>query len=305
MISLFILNFFLINLFVGVLCDHFIQARDNNSPEKIYFISDQQQKWIQYQQILVKIKPLRQALSPSNKIRLYIHKIVNSSYFDAFLVFCIFSNIVILSLNYEGSSTYYDTTLENINYLFTLIFIIEFILKIIALGPKLYLDSSWNKLDLFIVVSSILEIFMSVFFNTSHNFLRIGPQIIRIFRVIRVTRVFKLIKKFKGLQRLIETLILITPSILNLGTLYLLIFFIYAIIGVFFYKGVTNGNVVDEYNNFQNVFYAIVTLFRMVTGENWWFIMFDCTRAPPGCKDGCGNGKLSFTILSILRDFLN
>lgn len=241
----------------------------------------------------MKIKPLRESLTPTNRIRLSVHKIIFSSYFDSFLVVCIFCNIVILSLNYEGSSQNYDSTLEDINYLFTSIFILEFALKIVALGPKIYLDSNWNRLDLFIVVSSIIEIFVSFVFNTSHSFLRIGPQIIRIFRVLRVTRMFKLIKKFKGLQKLIEALILVMPSILNVGTLYLLIFFIYAIIGVFLYKDVTTGIVVDEYNNFENVFFSIVTLFRMVTGENWWIIMFDCYHLPPDCIENvnCGNGN--------------
>lgn len=276
-----------------MLCDHFIKARENNSPEKLYLVSEEQQKWIHYQQILVKIKPLRESLTPTNRVRLYFHQLINSSFFEGFLVLCIISNIITLSLNYEGSSQNYESILETINFVFTSIFICEFVIKMIALGPKVYLDSNWNKLDLFIVVSSITEIFMSVVFNTSHSFLRVGPQIIRIFRVLRVTRIFKLIKKFKGLKKLIETLILIAPVILNLGTLYLLIFFIYAIIGVFMFKDVLTGEIIDEYNNFQNVFYASVTLYRMVTGENWWIIMFDCFHTEEDCqiKSNCGNGN--------------
>ena len=211
-------------------------------------------------------------------------------------MFCIIANIVVLSLNYEGSSKSYDMALENVNYMFTSIFLAEFLIKIIALGPQLYLDSNWNKLDFFIVISSFIEIILNFAFNTAQSFLRIGPQIVRIFRVLRITRIFKLIKRLKGLRKLIETLIVILPSILNLGSLYLLVFFIYAIVGVYLYKDVIEGKTIDEYNNFHNVFSAGITLFRMVTGENWWGFMFDCFHLPPNCVPDktCGNGFFLF-----------
>lgn len=270
------MNFFLINLFVGVLCDQFIKTKYNYSPEKLYFLSEYQQKWLQYQQLLIKTRPLTQGLVSKNSFRILLYRIVNSSYFDGFLVFCILGNIVILALNYDGSSENYVSILEFINYLFTGVFLVEFLLKISAFGTSLYFQSNWNLFDLFIVISSIIEILLSNILKTSHSFLRIGPQIIRIFRVLRVTRIFKLIKKLKSLQKLIETLVLALPSILNLGLLYLLVFFIYAILGVFLFKDVNSGKVFDDYNNFQNIIYASVLLFRMVTGEGWWDFMFDC-----------------------------
>lgn len=293
MISLFILNFFLINLFVGVLCEHFLKAKDNNSPEKIYFVTNQQQKWIQYQLILLKIKPLSQTLTHTNLISLCVHKIVISNFFEIFSVVCTVSNIIILSMNYDGSSISYRNVLENINYIFTAIFIIELILKVIAFGLKNYLDSNWNKLDLFIVISSIIDLFINLFFNNTNSFFHVGPQIIRIFRVLRVIRIFKIIKKLKGLQKLIEILISALPSLFNLWILYCLVFFIYAILGVFLFQDVKTGNFIDEYNHFQNVFAAVFTLFRMVTGENWWNFMFDCYRLPPNCEENktCGNGN--------------
>ena len=45
------------------------------------------------------------------------------------------------------------------NYIFTAIFIVEAILKIIALGWS-YFGTSWNKFDFFVVISSILDILL-------------------------------------------------------------------------------------------------------------------------------------------------
>ena len=130
------------------------------------------------------------------------------------------------------------------------------------------------------------------------SFLRVGPQIIRIFRVLRVTRVLKLVRKLQSLSKLIETLISALPSIANVGALYLLVYYIFAILGVFFYGNIT-GNVIDSYNNFQNVWYSFVTCFRMVTGENWWVIMYDCYRTDSACVPGqtCGNGLKNFVFM--------
>lgn len=49
-----------------------------------------------------------------------------------------------MGLNYEGSSDYYNSVLEGINYFFTSIFFLESLLKIIALGFKGYWVSGWN-----------------------------------------------------------------------------------------------------------------------------------------------------------------
>lgn len=259
-----------------MLCHQFIKARDNYSPEKLFYLSKDQQKWVEYQQLLLKTKPLTNELSPTNRIRITIYRIVTSSYFDMLIVFCILGNIIVLALNYDGSSKNYELILDLVNYLFTIIFSIELLLKLFAYGPSLYFECNWNKLDVFIVVISLFEIIFSRVFQSSHSFLRVGPQIMRVFRVLRVTRILKLIKKLNGLQKLIETLIVALPSILNLGGLYVLVFFIYAILGVFFFQDIGKGKAFDEYNNFNNVFFAFVLLFRMVTGENWWMFMFDC-----------------------------
>ena len=78
------------------------------------------------------------------------------------------------------------------NYAFTLIFIIEAGLKIIAYGDT-YFGSDWNKFDFFVVVSSIFEIIMGRIDAKGANFLKVGAQLARVMRVLRVSRLFKLI----------------------------------------------------------------------------------------------------------------
>jgi hypothetical protein len=129
-------------------------------------------------------------------------------------------------------------------------------------------------------------------------FLRIGPQLIRIVRVLRVSRLLKLVKSMQGLQKLIETLVFALPSLMNVGALLLLVFFIYSVLGVFLFKDIKKGNAIDNYNNFFNFGNAMLTLFRCSTGENWQVFMFDCGKTTR-CTDGvdCGT-RIIFFFLS-------
>jgi predicted permease len=71
------------------------------------------------------------------------------------------------------------------------------------------------------------------------------------------------------------------PSLLNIGALLFLVFFIYSVLGVFLFKSVTTGTTVTKFNNFWNFGLAMITLFRACTGENWWTIMFDMMEGSP------------------------
>jgi hypothetical protein len=105
-------------------------------------------------------------------------------------------------------------------------------------------------------------------------------------RVLRVSRLLKLVKTMQGLQKLIETLVFSLPSLINVGALLGLVFFIYSVLGVFIFKDVTEGNIIDKYNNFTNFSYAMITLFRASTGEDWFKIMFDLSHT-----SNCISGK--------------
>lgn len=69
-------------------------------------------------------------------------------------------------------------------------------MKIVAYGLKGYFYSGWNKFDFFVVSTSILDIVMAQLGSSSLTFLKVGPQIARVFRVLRVTRLLRLVKSF-------------------------------------------------------------------------------------------------------------
>jgi hypothetical protein len=93
--------------------------------------------------------------------------------------------------------------LDYCNYVFTSVFILESISKIIALGPLRYFKDKyeirkkknlikdlrnfrWNQLDTMIVILSIAGIVMEKM--KSGQVLPINPTLIRVMRVLRIAR---------------------------------------------------------------------------------------------------------------------
>ena len=121
------------------------------------------------------------------------------------------------------------------NWFFTVVFVLEMCLKVFALGMAGYLSDKWNQLDMIIVVLSVVGIILEIL-NEGTKLgvveIPINISIIRVMRVLRIARVLKLLKTAKGVRRLLETVAHALPQVGNLGLLFLLLFFIFAALGV-------------------------------------------------------------------------
>ena len=104
-----------------------------------------------------------------------------------------------MAMVYESASKSYLETLDDINFFFSIVFLVECIMKFIAFGVGGYLQSNWRNFDLFVVICSIIDYIMVSFGDSDIKVLTVGPQLARIFRVLRVTRLLKLVKSMRGL----------------------------------------------------------------------------------------------------------
>jgi len=207
-----------------------------------------------------------------------------------FIMGTIIMNIVQMAVSYQGQPEWYTQILEGINYIFTVIFLVEAILKIIAYGWS-YFGTAWNKFDFFVVCSSLLDIVMDQMDAEDMQTLAVGPQLAKILRVLRVTRVLRLAGKNEGLQALMQTITMSVGSLANVFLLLVLVLFIFSVLGVFFFQGLNSGEVIDEYKNFNNFGQSFLLLFAISTGEDWNKLMYDCVDTPPNCTPGdtCGS----------------
>merc|ERR1719231_774166 len=144
------------------------------------------------------------------------------------------------------------------------------VFKLFGHGWVRYIRDPWNKFDFFIVLSSFVGVFFDYIYTDSDA---IDPPFIRVLRVFRVARIMKLVKQAKGLQALMETVFNSLGQVASVGALLMLFFFIYACAGVqmFGTLACTDDNPcdgIDKHANFEDFFIAMLTLFRICTGDN-------------------------------------
>ena len=80
--------------------------------------------------------------------------------FEGGILLAILLNMVQMAISYEGSSENVDYYMDLTNYIFTAVFIVEACLKIFVFGWA-YFNTSWNRFDFFVVISSILDIILT------------------------------------------------------------------------------------------------------------------------------------------------
>ena len=201
-------------------------------------------------------------------------------------------NMIQMGSTYEQQSQEFVNLLEVSNHVFTLIYVVEVVLKIIAFGHS-YFSQSWNKLDFVVVIASIVDGLIKILFSRGQTFLTIA----RVIRVLRVSRILRLAGRHQGLQAMIQTIMFSLTPLSNVFMLLLLIFFIFSILGNFLFENIKSGNFIDDQVNFREFDKALLLLFQISTGENWPYILVDCSRTKAdGCVEGetCGMSPYSY-----------
>lgn len=99
-----------------------------------------------------------------------------------------------------------------------------------------------------------------------------------VIRSFRIARIASLFKRTKALKTSVNTFIVSLPAMVNIGSLILLVVFIYSILGVYLFSDVKLNGALNEHANFQSVRSSFITLIRTSTGENWPKIMMALSR---------------------------
>ena len=85
---------------------------------------------------------------------------------------------------------------------------------------------------------------------------------------------------------LFDIFIYALPPIVSVLTMLLLVFHVYAVLGVAVFGSIRNGSALTDQNSFRTYPLAMMLLLRMVTGENWNDAMREAAVQPPLCTAG-------------------
>jgi len=280
-------SFLIVSMFVGAVVGVYEEETNRmmeGQEEEDEDLSDLRRLWLEVYKMMVEMKPQYVMMPPQAGWRKIFFIIVEHPYFEMFIMVVICINVLLMALVYTGASDEYLSSLEILNVLCSSIFILEMICKLLGLGFDQYIGNAWNRFDCALVLLSVLTLSLQ-----SVVTLAVDPTIFRIFRILRI---FRLLPKAEGLKKVVRTLKFSLPALYNILFLLALFIFVFAVMGMSLFGKVKHGNFLDDHANFETFPTAVVTLFRITTGESWNGIMHDCMVQPPNCseeEENCGS----------------
>ncbi|XP_076857240.1 calcium channel, voltage-dependent, L type, alpha 1S subunit, a isoform X2 [Brachyhypopomus gauderio] len=330
-VYLILIAFFMMNIFVGFVIVTFQEQGEQEY--KNCELDKNQRQCVQY---ALKARPLR-CYIPKNPYQYQVWYIVTSCYFEYLMFLLIMLNTMCLGMQHCNQSEHITHLSDMLNVIFTVLFTGELILKLGAFKAKGYFGDPWNVFDFVIVVGSIVDVILSEIdaamaaqggLYCLTGCAEVNPMqaiadtenmsvSITLFRLFRVMRLVKLLNRFEGIRNLLWTFIKSFQALPYVALLIVMLFFIYAVIGmqVFGKIALIDGTVINRNNNFQTFPQAVLVLFRCATGEAWQEVMLGCLYGQrcdpksdylPGEEYTCGSGiaVLYFMSFYMLCAFL-
>ncbi|RWS11836.1 voltage-dependent T-type calcium channel subunit alpha-1G-like protein, partial [Dinothrombium tinctorium] len=235
--------------------------------------------------------------SPSNKIRIRCAEITEHRFFDYVILFFISMNCITLAMERPIIPPWSleRELLNAANYIFTFIFALEMVLKVIAKGlwysDDAYLKSGWNVMDGILVAFSLFDLILGLIAQKSRRIF----GILRVFRLLRSLRPLRVINRTPGLKLVVQTLLSSLRPIGNIVLICCTFFIIFGILGVQLFKGAfyycegpdvrnvrnrtdcekeLKNKWVNRKYNFDNLGQALMALFVLSSKDGWVNIMY-------------------------------
>lgn len=206
------------------------------------------------------------ALGGCSPLRYKMRKLIEMPLMENIIMGCIGANVCMFATEYDGMTDDHETVLEILNYFFCGVFGIEAVWKLIAYLPTGYFKVGFNVFDFTIVVISFVEI------GTGGGG---GLSFLRMFRLVRL---FRLVRFLPGLQFQLLVMLQTLGSVFSFLVLLSLFIFIYAVLGMFIFGNNLTFDGAQDRKNFDTLFWALITIFQVLTLEDWNAAMYAGVR---------------------------
>eukprot|EP00968_Pinguiococcus_pyrenoidosus_P016025 scaffold1505_cov256-Pinguiococcus_pyrenoidosus.AAC.25 len=250
----------------------------------------------------LKVVPLEE-IPVESDLKILALRVLGSSAFAHFMNLAILANTLVLAMDRYPMAREEERQLGVANMVLTLVFLVEFVLMIYALGLRGYCADRLNIFDGFIVIVSVLELLLELLGAGG------GGGGISALRSFRMFRVLKLAREWKSLQTLLAVF---GNTVLELGNFFVLLalfLFIYALLGMQFLanrlrfdarteaalaldEGPALGSLTAGFYepvtfyrpraHFDTLEWSATSIFQVLTGENWNAVMYDAWRSTQG-----------------------
>ena len=192
----------------------------------------------------------------------WAQSITTSRWFNHGITIVILLNAVVIGLDTVPELTQrFGAWFHFANQAFLAVFIIEALIKMAAEYPNVrrYFRDGWNVFDFAIIVVSLIPA---------------TGQLATLARLARLLRVLRLISTLPELRLIVATLVRSIPSMGHVILLMSIIFYVYAVAGYHLFNDV-------DPEHWRNLGISLLSLFRIVTLEDWTDIMYAAMAAKP------------------------
>ncbi|XP_063795859.1 voltage-dependent R-type calcium channel subunit alpha-1E isoform X8 [Pseudophryne corroboree] len=228
-------------------------------------------------------------------LRISIRHMIKSQVFYWMVLTVVALNTACVAIVHHNQAVWLSNILYYAEFLFLGLFLVEMSFKMYGMGPRLYFHSSFNCFDCGVTIGSIFEVIWAIF--------RPGTSFgISVLRALRLLRIFKVTKYWASLRNLVVSLMNSMKSIISLLFLLFLFVVVFALLGMQLYGGRFNFNDGTPSANFDTFPAAIMTVFQILTGEDWNEVMYNGIRSQGGVSSGMWS-SIYFIVLTLFGNY--
>ena len=181
--------------------------------------------------------------------------------FELFIILVIIASALLIGVKTYQLPSWVKPLIDGLDLLITLIFLVEISIRFLGEPEKrAFFRNGWNVFDTLIVFISLIPI------DDTDSAL--------VARLVRVFRVLRMVSIVPELRLLLNSIISALPRLGYVAALIFIIFYIYAAAGSLFF---------DRINPelWGNISIAMLTLFRVMTFEDWTDVMYETMDVYP------------------------
>eukprot|EP00462_Mataza_sp_D1_P028346 CAMPEP_0175177642 /NCGR_PEP_ID=MMETSP0087-20121206/34506_1 /TAXON_ID=136419 /ORGANISM="Unknown Unknown, Strain D1" /LENGTH=452 /DNA_ID=CAMNT_0016469655 /DNA_START=140 /DNA_END=1495 /DNA_ORIENTATION=+ len=321
-----ICGMFLWYLVVGLVIDNFIKIRaemDRSALQK-----PGERRWNALKPALLHLISLRERDADLAKLPPFQRKlqtIFTSRAYEIAASLVVQLSVLACVVDYYNAPAWVTTMKESVNYLFVCIFVVESVFKVLAFHKDVFKVPSVMFFELLVVIASLF----CVVFRLA-GFSSLNPAFLRIPLLFMS---FKKIPALRHVYVLFEALVRSLKYSAFAALLTFAVMSIFAVVGVSLFGDVRVATLdtlsdadlavwqdpflwyrdnlypqpLSESVSFRDFFHALLTVFQIVSLDDWAKVLESVSIAPPYCTSGanCGSFGLAavyfVTILVVIR----
>ncbi|MEA3369972.1 MAG: ion transporter [Campylobacterota bacterium] len=196
----------------------------------------------------------------AERLKEKLFKITKDKRFEFSMMAVIIFSALVIGIHTFNINPLFESILFYVDSLITIIFVVEITVRIAAeKKPSDFFKDGWNVFDFVIVAVSLIPI--------DENYANVA-------RLIRIFRMLRLITLLPELKVIIGALFKSAKSIGYVMILMFIIFYVFAVVGTILFENMESGL-------WRDVGIALLTLFRVMTFEDWTDVMYETMEVHP------------------------